>query len=194
MGAQTKLGGPTWRLLAALIAIGIVVALLAAIALAVAPSSVYAESGRLVSVKHTARLEAERLLSALRLPEGAREVSSDPATGSLLSGDARSHGARTLLDVHHFWRVPAEPQAVIAWLEAHPPAGSSASGHGETTGPRGASWEAGFAFNPRKPRVISREDLVVQTAAAEGGGTALRADAHVIWNQPRPAASTFPRE
>ena len=181
------------RLLATVVSVATLGALSTAIALGLPPSSVQAGSGRLASVKHTARLEAGRLLSALRVPEGAKEVSSDPAVGSLLGGDGRVHGAPpTLLDVHRFWRVPAEPQAVIPWLEANMPAGSRAGGHGETTGPRGASWEADFSFSPQKPRVIPHEDLVVETAAAEGGGTALRADAHVTWNRPRPADEQVP--
>ena len=59
----------------------------------------------------------------LGLPAGAVQVNSDPASGGLLSGPAFVPASGNLVDLHDWWTVPGEPQAVEASIEAHPPAG-----------------------------------------------------------------------
>jgi hypothetical protein len=138
-----------------------------------------------------AEATAKRLLEETPLPDGARVVGLDESVGSVL-GSAEFAGATTQqVDAHGFWRVPGEPATVIDWIEHHPPSGSTL-GESGTGGVRGVtnSWSAGFSFEaePGLPSVT----LELEVAAANDGGTAMRADAVVVWALPRPAAEHIP--
>ena len=88
--------------------------------------------------------------------------------------------------------MPGEPEVVAAWIEAHVPAGARLSGYGDSTGLGVMRWFAGFRFPVNEPDVISSEELAFEAIAAEGGGTALRADGEVIWTLPRAASEHIP--
>jgi hypothetical protein len=96
------------------------------------------------------------------------------------------------VDVHEFWRVPGDPQAALAWIQAHPPAGSNRDMSGESLGSGGeiSRWD-GYSF-AAVAAVLSDRLVLVSAARATGGGTALRADAQVIWVTRRPAWEHLP--
>ncbi len=130
-----------------------------------------------------AHRDAQRILASLRLPAGATEVSADPSSPRALDAPPALPLVPRLVDVHAFWRVPRDPEHVLAWIEAHAPRGShqdmggasspEAGGSGATT--IGTAW-AGFGFADIPRGLVDRE-LIVTVAHAPGGGTALRADA-----------------
>lgn len=68
-----------------------------------------------------ARRMAVGLLEEVPLPAGARRVSEDESVHSNLGG---AEGPGAPVDMHRFWRVEGAPEAVIDWVDAHPPAGS----------------------------------------------------------------------
>ena len=136
-----------------------------------------------------AQADAEALLSDLQLPEGAVLESSDPSVGQRLPAPQTSYPARPEEIIEHrYWRVPREPQEVLAWIEAHNPTG--ARGDIRPEGPD-ASLTI-FRFTPRQPEVIAAEDLRIDALPAEGGGTALRLEGEVGWFAVRPASERIP--
>jgi hypothetical protein len=142
--------------------------------------------------ERAAHSAARQMLAQLRLPAGAKRVSSDLSRASLL-GHAPEHPAtRSLVDVHSFWHVPGNPAAVLAWIEAHPPAGSmrQASGGLETASAERATWD-GYNFGAVNGAIESRW-LLVEVARAAGGGTALRADAQAVWVVAKPRTERIP--
>jgi hypothetical protein len=144
------------------------------------------------SNKRAAERDAPQLLAALALPPGASSAVADPSRSSVL-GQAPSRPATpNLVDVHKFWRVPGGPQAALAWIQAHPPAGSTRDMSGESLGTNReiSRWD-GYAFAPLAA-VLSSRVLLVTAARAAGGGTALRADAQVVWVSTRPAWEHVP--
>lgn len=128
----------------------------------------------------TAGADARALLAALALPAGSEPVSADPS--KLLQQPAEEQSYRVALE--KFWRVPGRPTAVLAWLEAHTPAGA---GHPQLArrfnGSTPIEWflEVSLAETPARPAYIASERLEIALAAARGGGTGLRADVRVDW-------------
>jgi hypothetical protein len=83
---------------------------------------------------------------------------------------------------------------VYDWIRRHPPAGSLASeagAEGPANGSVAAQW-LGFSFLATPAPEQGSETLLVETAAARGGGTAIRVDAQVVWRRPRSAAERIP--
>ncbi len=156
------------------------------------PTRTPAEERELSEAKaeHTSAAEAlaQELLGELLLPQGAVQVASEPGLGT----PAPSPVSPELVDKGGYWQVPGEPEVVAAWIEAHVPAGARLSGYGDSTGLGVMRWFAGFRFPVNEPDVISSEELAFEAIAAEGGGTALRADGEVIWTLPRAASEHIP--
>jgi hypothetical protein len=95
-----------------------------------------------------------------------------------------------------WWRVSGPPQAVLAWVGAHLPAGFTPAGSGSGSGPGpspGTTIEmrADMFALPPVPGVLDQRQLVV-TAVPYRGETALRTDAQVAWLPARPAAERIP--
>jgi len=142
--------------------------------------------------------DAQRRLEGLRLPPGARRVSTAPSgSGDAPQSPAFEPATPNLIDLHAWWTVPGSPLEALAWIKKHPPSGSrlkfesSFEDHGVTT-----SWDIGFEWPPIKGVADERALLVTATAGA-GNETALRVDAQAVWIVPRssseriPAASRF---
>jgi hypothetical protein len=131
-----------------------------------------------------ARTVARRLLARLVLPAGAH-----PAGRRGAPPRAEVIGSMSLLDLHRFVALPMPLSAAVAYFRGHPPAGMEASGTG-TTSDRGRVTEQDVSFSLRRPRVgiTSETELLVSLAMSRSGGTAMRADAEVIWYPPRSAA------
>lgn len=174
--------------------------------------------------RQAARSAAQRLLSELRLPAGARSAQSDESRASLLGAALERPLSGKLIDLHRFWRVPGRPCKVMAWLEDHVPRHSkitwwvnvrfpkrpcrqlsvaerramieaprSAKRKGQVPLPPalGPVWGVHLSFPEVRGRFATRT-LLIEVAAAEGGGTALRADAQVIWTHPAAPRERIP--
>ncbi len=123
-------------------------------------------------------------------------------TGLIESLSAPGEGPPDAPDVAtatRWWRAPGRPQAVLAWVRAHLPSGFTLAGTGTGTyrpGPSAAalseSWTDQFAL-PAVPGVLTERWLVV-LAVPDGGQTAIRADAQVVWLPARPAAERIPAD
>lgn len=126
-----------------------------------------------------ARAAAQRILSLTPLPPGAVAQSADPSVGGSLSQVYQPRGAGQVIRTQ-YWTVSEALGDVNAFIFRHPPAGSSfVQGAGTPSG-SSTSWQQERSFPGQRGRLTS-ELLQINTAPAAGGGTAIRADAAVLW-------------
>jgi hypothetical protein len=151
-----------------------------------------AEGSTNASNERAARQEAPRVMATLTLPPGSTGAAADPSQLKALGQVPSEPVSPFLVDVHRFWRVPGDPKAALAWIQAHPPAGSSYDMSGAAGTPHGVTtiWD-GYSFAPVRGVLVSRV-LLVAAARGSGGGTALRADAQVVALAVRPAWERVP--
>jgi hypothetical protein len=149
-----------------------------------------AGAGGLTS-RSSARIAAQRVLAKLQLPSGATRSQADPSASELATPSSRP-GTPNLVDLHSFWRVPDDHFSVFGWVRDHPPAGSKLREQG-TSGRNGSVDSQWVAFSLGGfPTEWPSETLLVTVAAARGGGTAVRADAQVVWLLKRAASERIP--
>jgi hypothetical protein len=138
-----------------------------------------------------ARRAAQRLLSVMRLPPGARRSRTEPAGGgvSLASYAVNVPSAPHLVDLHEFFVVKRSTAAdAIGWIEAHRPAGSAQSDSG-SDGSAGGDWTS---FEFRHGRDLAVSDLVANAVSLRGGRVAVRVDAQTAPTPRLPSAGTGP--
>jgi hypothetical protein len=139
--------------------------------------------------RQSATAEAKALLASLVLPAGAQ-----PATALPPSLDRPFSSFDTTQQVHLVRRLAlahTAPAALLAFLESHVPAGTVDSGRGTSSGAGGtATWSV--TFTPRHLAPDVDEATLAVTLAASGAGSALRADAEVVYQFPHPADAAVP--
>jgi hypothetical protein len=128
--------------------------------------------------------EAAAILRAFVVPPGGQRL---PTAPDALKDPSSTLVSITLVDDVSFWRTPGQPQAVLAWEQAHLP--RRFTPEDADFGP--PSWDRTFSLSP-VPGVLNARDLVVEVTAAGHGQTAIRVDAQVSWQPPRPAAEQVP--
>jgi hypothetical protein len=124
--------------------------------------------------------DAAALLKAFAVPPGARRLPKAPGA---LKAPITILVSTTRVDKVSFWRAPGQPQAVLAWEQAHLPRQFTPGD--EDFGP--PSWDRMFSLSP-VPGVLDVRELVVEVTGAGNGQTAIRVDAQVSWQPPRPAS------
>jgi hypothetical protein len=77
--------------------------------------------------------------------------------------------------------------ATLAWIAAHPPRDLIQSGTAGTDGPAGST--AGYGYSDRPTTSWASADLDVGVAP-DGDGSVIRADAVVVWLDPKPIRDT----
>ena len=128
--------------------------------------------------------DAAAILKAFAVPPGARRLRRAP---DALQAPITTLVSTTLVDRFSFWEVPGRPPAVLAWEQAHLPRRFTPGD--EDFGP--PSWDRTFSLSP-VPGVLNARDLVVEVTGAGNGQTAVRVDAQVSWQLPRPASERVP--
>lgn len=128
-----------------------------------------------------AQIAAQRILSLVSLPAGALTQSSDPSVGGTLSKLYLPSGAQQVVRTQ-FWTVNQAPGAVSDYIYQHPPTGSRFSSEQGPVPPppTSSSWQETRSFPGVTGRVTS-ELLEINVATGAAGGTAVRADAIVLW-------------
>lgn len=134
--------------------------------------------------RERAVIDATAILRAFVVPPGGRRLQQAP---DALKAPITTVVSTTLVDKVSFWRAPGQPQAVLAWEQVHL-SGRFTPGD-EDFGP--PSWDRTFSLSP-VPGVLNARDLVVEVTGAGNGQTAIRVDAQVSWQPPRPAAAQVP--
>jgi hypothetical protein len=110
-----------------------------------------------------------------------------PKAPDVLKTPSSTLVSTALVDDVSFWRVPGQPQTVLAWEQAHLPRRFTP----EDTDFGPPSWDRTFSLAP-VPGVLNARDLVVEVTAAGNGQTAIRVDAQVSWQPLRPALERVP--
>ncbi len=136
--------------------------------------------------------DAGQLLRKVVLPAGAVVASRNPTVWKWFTQPQMTPDTPAVVDHHRFWRVPGKPpSAVLAWFQAHRPAGASPAGSGSGSGLGYVFDSLSFQF-PSISHAITSRQLVVLLTAARGGGTAVRVDAEDVWFIPRPRWERVP--
>jgi hypothetical protein len=135
-------------------------------------------------LRERAVTDAAAILRAFVVPPGAQRLQKAP---DVLKVPSSSLVSTTLVDDVSCWRAPGQPQAVLAWEQAHLP--RRFTPEDAVFGP--PSWDRTFSLSPI-PGVLNARDLVVEVAGAGNGQTAIRVDAQVSWQPPRPASERVP--
>jgi hypothetical protein len=136
------------------------------------------------TARERAIADAAAILRAFVPPPGAQRLPKPPEVVKI---PISTLVATTLVDDVSFWRAPGQPQAVLAWEQAHLP--RRFTPEDVDFGP--PAWDRTFSLAPI-PGVLNARDLVVEVAAAGHGQTAIRVDAQVSWQPPRPAQELVP--
>ena len=134
--------------------------------------------------RERAVVDAAAILQAFAVPPGARRL---PQAPDGLKVPITTVVSTTLVDDVSFWRAPGQPQVVLAWEQAHLPRRFT-PGDADFGPP---SWDRAFSLAP-VPGVLNERDLVVEVTGAGNGQTAIRVDAQVSWQPPRPALERVP--
>ncbi len=135
-------------------------------------------------------------------PGAARSVRS---VSPLLSAPAMSPSATPdVVTATQWWTVPGQPEAVLAWVAAHVPAGFTLGAHGSQGYDQGVQAQPGadavdrpyewfdqFSLPP-VPNVLFQRSLLVEVVGHGTGQTAIRVDAQVTWLPAKPAAERIP--
>ena len=131
---------------------------------------------------------AAAILKAFAVPPGAQRLPKAPdVLGGWVKAPSSTLVSTTLVDDVSFWRVPGQPQAVLAWEQAHLPRHFT-PGDADFGPP---SWDRTFSLSPI-PGLLNARDLVVEVAGVGNGQTAIRVDAQVSWQPPRPGSDRVP--
>ncbi len=156
-------------------------------------ATVYATTGPVTAASRTAASPAPRqravadaaaILRAFVVPPGGRRL---PKAPDVLKVPSSTLVSTTLVDDVSFWRAPGQPQTILAWEQAHLP--RRFTPEDADFGP--PSWDRTFSLTPI-PGVLNARDLVVEVTGAGNGQTAIRVDAQVSWQPPRPASERVP--
>jgi hypothetical protein len=128
-----------------------------------------------------AQREADRILTTFQPPPGATKAARRPdPVPSGLQGPPQQSAALTQAISIAWYSTSQTPDQVLAWVQAHRPAGSSWSGSG--SGSQGPSFEI-FSY------ATPGSSLIVTPQSGSDGRTVIRLDASVIWTPSRPAGS-----
>lgn len=138
--------------------------------------------------KQRAEADAAAILKAFVPPPGAQRLAQPPnAPGGLLKTPITGLGDATQADGTTFWTAPGDPQALLAWEQAHIPRRFTL-GDADFGPP---AWDRMFELPPI-PGVLTSRAMVVEVAGLGNGQTGIRVDAEVGWQPPRPAADQVP--
>lgn len=121
-----------------------------------------------------ARREVARILTTFQPPPGAAKASTRPnPVPSGLQGPPLRTAAATQATAVAWYYSSEPPDRVLAWVQTHPPTGSSWSGSGS-----GSVVPNFVTFSYPTPQ----SSLIVTPQSGPDGRTIIRLDASVVWN------------
>jgi hypothetical protein len=136
-----------------------------------------------------AQTASTALVAGVALPAGAVSSPVEPAgDGSVLANPPSVPATPNLVDAHAWWIVPGAPAAVIAYVRAHPPHGSTCAPSFMPT----ATSVTDECSVPDVPGVLTEGTLLVLATPLPGGATGLRVDAQEVWLVPRSPSERIP--
>jgi hypothetical protein len=140
-----------------------------------------------------ATTEAQALLTAAVLPPDATPLAGKPdGDGDVLANPGTIGANPNFALSTAFYRSSLSVADVLAFFDAHPPAGSKLfiSGGGETRD--GHRAETRVYQRPRIPGALAVRWLVVAATQLADGTTGIRLDGYVVWLDAKPADEVIP--
>jgi hypothetical protein len=168
-----------------------------AVAACAAPSADAVATARLTqaaraaqSPEQLAEADAVTMLAAFRPPPGAQR--SGAIAVSPLSAAPGGSTSPDFVTRTAWWRVPGTMGTVLDWVEAHPPAGFTVGGSGDTSDASVVTSRF-VAFDlPPVANVLATRSLYVSVASDGADRTALRVDSQVNWLPTKPSDERIP--
>jgi hypothetical protein len=140
-----------------------------------------------------ATTEADALMAAAALPPDVVALDSEPAGDSGLLASPPTFGSNPNTVVRTaFFHTATSPADVLAFTDAHPPAGASSKLSGGGDGRSGNGMAFHGYMRPRLRGVLGNRWLLVSVAQLEDGATGIRVDAQVTWLEARPTDQFIP--
>jgi hypothetical protein len=171
--------------------IGAIVAAITATAVMSASASPSQPAPTAKANKAAAQADASWLLSQTVLPADATRL---PAKPSWDAGECPCPITPNAVDDAGWWQAPESFQDVIAFVEAHPPPGSTVGGTGSSGQiGHGESSETVIIDWPPEPGVLGERTLTVSAIPLPGGSSGVRADGVSVWITPRPLSERVPQ-
>lgn len=143
-------------------------------------------------LKQRAAADAASILASFVPPPGARRLAKAPAVAhGLLTRPAFSIGSFDQVDDVSWWEATDQPQYVLAWELGQIPSRFQVGGPTTLVPGPTLAWYDTYWLSPVTGVLVWR-DMVIETVGAGGGRTAIRVDAQVTWQPPRPASERVP--
>jgi hypothetical protein len=138
--------------------------------------------------------DAASLFGALATPPGAVRLPAAPAGAPALSAKLPPETPvdPDLVERTAWWSTNQSPTALLAWLSADPPAGTTADGSADSAPVGGGTLSTRDFAAPAVPGVISQRLVETSVSGLPGGGSALREDVIVTYLPAKSAAETIP--
>jgi hypothetical protein len=124
------------------------------------------------------------------VPSGWTPVSRAPTQE--LDTPSSTPGTTNLVDLYQWWTAPGPWSAVLSFIDAHPPPGSTGNGRG-TTGQAGTLVASSVSdgFPTSGSRFDSRQ-ILFEVSPMPDGAAGIRIDVQVVWYPTRPLAERVP--
>jgi hypothetical protein len=170
----------------------LVLVLAALIALACAAPGALAAT-QLQANQAAARRDARQHLQRLRLPPAVTSIRAEPGFAKSLNGPIQPNG-RYFAGDDAFWTTNATPHAIIAYVKAHRPAGSTAdvgSGSSSDTKTGVTSVDVQFSWPDLAEKVLNRT-LTVTVVTPLHGRSVIVAQTQSDWFVPRSSSERVP--
>jgi hypothetical protein len=143
------------------------------------------------SPQQRAEAAATAILRAFAPPPGAARQAAEPASARHSLDSVGGYGSAYEIRKTSWWLAPGQATALIAWETAHLPRGFSPSSSDSSSGP-GTIAVTGQFYTLPSQRELAGQYLIVSVADLGGGKTAIRVDAEVGYQPPRPAGEQVP--
>lgn len=165
---------------------GIAAGIVLALGITVGAGAITPAQGR--HARALAQAAATRIAGEVVLPAGATQSATEPADAHQLTHPLFLFAYATSADDHAFYLTSATPDAVIATVKAHLPAGARQAGYVYGGGMSAVEYSvpAPGGWSPGRP------DLGVAAVTMPGGRTAVRIDADVRYLAPHPPGALIP--
>jgi hypothetical protein len=144
--------------------------------------------------QQAARQDARQLLQSLSLPTGVSSITTEPGFARVFAGTGSPSGKSDAGD-QALWTTSANPRSIIAYVAAHPPAGSlldvgSGSGSDAKTGV--TSVDIQFSWPDVTQKLLNRM-LTITVVSPPHGSSVIVADSQSQWFVPRSWSERVPR-
>jgi hypothetical protein len=143
--------------------------------------------------QQAAHRDARQLLESLSLPSGVTSIQTEPAFARAFAGTGSPNG-KYYAGAQAQWTTGADPQTIISYIEANPPAGSSLDA-GSTSGSDAKTGVSavGIQFSwPNVGKELLDRTLTIDVVTPPHGSSVIVAQSQSGWFVPRSSSERVP--